>query len=278
MLAYVDSTGDLAVYDRATRGSISGLFPVGAGTIESIAVGGERSLFVSSYGAGLLHMDLYTGEVTTLVSILPELSGAIAKSAPLYISCPLYCYGPIEPVYMVSPGARLPVGTGSGLYLDDWTWSIGGSSSSHELHQVPSGISGRHTGTVTRPDLPWFALKFMVWVQPREVACFGSYHLDDFHGVATENPAKVGETIRVYMTGLSGVTAVPFQQPNPEGIAVANPPALADSGAPEILAFVLTPGDIGVQHVDLRVLRPSTQDRLFDPMVSQYGCAPPPVR
>jgi len=74
-LAYLNDGLELEVYDRAQRKSISGLLE---GKIESFAIGGG-SLFASTSVAGLVEMNLETGEVSDLVPILPE----IASTNPL---------------------------------------------------------------------------------------------------------------------------------------------------------------------------------------------------
>ena len=109
-----------------------------------------------------------------------------------------------------------------------------------------------------------------------KVTCFSTVHEDLSRLVTVEDPARVGEHIRIYMTGLEGAQPVDYGAPNPDAlIGLANPPALADPGAAVVLAFRLSPGLVGIQQLDLRVVRPfANPDKLFE----NGRCAAPPVR
>jgi hypothetical protein len=62
---------------------------------------------------------------------------------------------------------------------------------------------------------------------------------------------------------------------------VANPPALYDPGSMQVLFFGLAPGLIGLQQLDARVVRGSSEDlfgpsnRGSTPVIPEFGCYVP---
>lgn len=109
------------------------------------------------------------------------------------------------------------------------------------------------------------------------VSCIQTLH-EDFSGpVSASSPARIGETIHTFLTGLRGVEPIQDGAPNPSdySIAVANPPAMADPQAFNPVFFNLLPGFVGLQQVDLQVKTPSTM-QLFTGVWS-FGCGAPPV-
>lgn len=124
---------------------------------------------------------------------------------------------------------------------------------------------------------PPIATPVRIFVRQTVVSCIQTVH-EDFGGlVSASSPARSGETVHVFLTGLRGVETVPDGVPNPSDrvIEVANPPALYDPEAFQPVSFNLLPGFVGLQQVDLQVRAPSTHPFLFN--VHSFGCAPPPV-
>ena len=270
-IAYSNTDGALAVYDRVSRASVTGLI---RGDLQSFTVGGNRFLFASSSAIGLLRMDLWSGEVAELLPLLPSIETVSAAEAGLEISCAFICYGQIEPVWYASPGMVMQL-TSSVKDLAGWRMTMAGQTS--EAMQIPYSIAARQRAILTHPDYVGLKLMLDFWIQPA-FACLATVRDDLQRPVTASDPAFAGESIRIYMTGLSGTQQPTFGQPNPDGvIGIVNPPALADPGASETLFFGLTPGLIGIQQLDLRIARPFTSPTLFASNPTAFGCLSPAV-
>ncbi len=136
----------------------------------------------------------------------------------------------------------------------------------------------RIDAAVDHPDHPLrFRWKFRI--QPRVITCFGSLHEGFDRLVTPEDPARVGEIIHLFLTGLQGVEPVPYGEPNPLDrlIPVVAPPSLGGEGAFAPLFFGLAPGLVALQQLDLRVTRAGEfpDQRLFLDVTSD--CRLPPV-
>ena len=270
-IAYKNAVGSLAVYDHVSRASVTDLIN---GDVQAFTIGGNRFLFASSSAVGLLRMDLWSGEVAELMPLLPSIEMVSATQAGLSISCAFICYGPIEPVWYASPGMLVQIKSRV-KDLAAWRMTMAGQTS--EAMQIPYSIAARQRASLTHPDYAGLKLTLDFWIQPA-FACLATLHDDLQRPVMASDPAFAGESIRIYMTGLSGTQQPAFGQPNPDsGIGIVNPPALADPGASETLFFGLSPGLIGIQQLDLRVTRPFTTPTLFVSNPAAFGCSSPAV-
>jgi hypothetical protein len=155
-------------------------------------------------------------------------------------------------------------------------------NSDHAWFQVPE-IATASTGTealLVHPDLPGIQAATLKLVSTGPYAvCLNILHDDLARPVTGQDPALVGETIRLMLTGLPGLEPVPVGEPNPTGrsIAVHQPPTLADPGAADILRFELAPGLVGIQQADLLIRPAFTGPRLFSDLYPSFGCDVPPV-
>ena len=119
----------------------------------------------------------------------------------------------------------------------------------------------------------------MALARDRFPSCFGALHQGFDRIVSAEDPAVAGEIVHIFLTGLPGVEPVAEGVPNPIDrlIPVAAPPALGGDGALEPLFFGLAPGLIGLQQLDVRILRPTPPGQpLFRDAPAAPNCQIPP--
>jgi uncharacterized protein (TIGR03437 family) len=104
--------------------------------------------------------------------------------------------------------------------------------------------------------------------------CFGSLHQNFDRLVSREDPAIPGEIIHVFLTGLAGDPDPPYGIPNPIDrlVPATGAPPLGDPGAANVIFFGLAPGLIGIQQLDLQIIRPFKDGYLFN-----YSCAAPAI-
>src|SRR5262249_30696086 len=231
--------------------------------------------------------------VSELLSAFPEIQSADAPTAGIFLVCPLVCYGTPDPGLLLGRGMIVVL---RGRNLDQAAWrarfkrsSISGTndagvpvralSEKAAWFQVPSdpGPSGLEVLEIYNTERP-FSFGARVIVQERVIACVGTLHEDFSRSVSSDDPAAPGEIVHVFMTGLRGIEPVPDGLPNPVDrlIAVANPPALAAPDAMESLFFGLAPGLVGIQQLDLRIVRAPSDPSLFSNN-NGFRCASPPV-
>src|SRR5436190_4358095 len=100
---------------------------------------------------------------------------------------------------------------------------------------------------VHRSDAP-FRFRAAALITDRVIACFGSLH-EDFSLVSAENPARIGEIVHLFLTGLRGAETIPNETPNPTDhiVPVVNAPQLSNPNAFEVLFFGLAPGLVALQ-------------------------------
>ena len=90
--------------------------------------------------------------------------------------------------------------------------------------------------------------------------------------VTVENPARIGEIVHLFLTGLRGAETIPDETPNPTDhiVPVVNAPQLSNPNAFEVLFFGLAPGLVALQQLDMRIRAPTPE--VFP------GCAAPAIR
>jgi len=195
-----------------------------------------------------------------------------------------FCYGPIEPTQLAAPGTRLQITSRTTplTATAGWRMKVNDRESPSLEDWAPFQVpyeTGFATAIFTHPSLPGFELRLKLDIKDRAyLRCFSTVHGDLLREVSGADPALVGERIRVFMSGIEGEQPVAYGQPNPEAlIRVVNGPTLSDPGAATVLDFRLTPGLVGVQQMDLRILRPFVDDA-YDLFEFGLGCPVPPIR
>jgi uncharacterized protein (TIGR03437 family) len=279
ILAFLGEDESLQIYDRGTRTARR----LGPDTYSSFTLGGGQTVFATTAGNKLVRVDIASGAQSVLLEPFPEIQSTDTPQVASVIACPLVCY---------APESWLGVGRGMvvvlrGRFLDQrelrvrsggWDTPLNALSATAAWFQVPSDsalTSDRSTLEIYNLDHPVKA-RARLYVQERVVTCFGTLHQDYRRFVASDNRATSGEIVHVFMTGLRGIEPVPDGAPNPFDhlVLIADPPAFADPGASERLFFGLAPGLIGIQQLDLRVVRPSQDPSLFKDVTS-FNCTSP---
>jgi hypothetical protein len=282
-LAYRNKDGNLAVYDRAVRTSVTGLLE---GKIGEFSIGGQ-SLFATIGDGSLVRMGLEDGVVWTILDPVPELARVSSDSGPV---CLLVCYGPQEANWFVSSGMVMWVG-GSNLQHSGWVVQLFGEST--ELHpvderrawfQIPAAASSAANKPVPPAEIFWperpdLRLSIQLEVNPRYARCLDTLHEDHARPVTKEDPALPGETIRLIVTGLEGTEPVAIGEPNPADrvIPIAMPPQIQQPDAAEIKSAILSPGQIGLQQIDLTIKGPFKIGSLFAFAPGYVSCDIPAV-
>ncbi len=280
-LAFLSADGALTVYDRPSRS----LHRLGDATAFAIS---EAALFVGTSDNRVDRIDLQTGARTTLAEHIPEITRVVAPATSGYFICPLPCYGS-DSGYMLSPGMLLQV---EGVHLDapGWKLSVAGRtpveplsvSPTRLMFQIPSDAPTAiaETASIYSPDAP-SNLAIKVAVTASALVCLGTLH-EDFSGpVNTDSPARPGEVIHTFVTGLRPAEPIPARQPNPSDrlISVTNPPSLdAALSGWEIIFSGLAPGLIGTQQLEIRTGQPSAPDAPLFENSTDSRCLAPPVK
>jgi uncharacterized protein (TIGR03437 family) len=177
-----------------------------------------------------------------------------------------------------------------GRFLDQagWRARIGGADFPlHSLSdqaawvQIPSALaesSGIDAIEVYRPDHP-LEFREAARVQDQVVTCFGALREDFGSIVSVDNPARIGEIVHLFLTGLRGAEQIPDETPNPVDhlVPVVNPPAFANPEALQVFFFGLAPGLVAMQQLDARILAPLDGPLFSDS--NSFGCeAIPTIR
>jgi hypothetical protein len=273
-LVYLAADGSLQVYDRATQV----VQQLGADTYVSFMLSSD-AIFAVTSDDRLVRIEVASGAASDLLQPFPEIATVAAPSGgPI---CPLVCYGTPKPSFAVDPGMIVAL---RGRNMDQPGWSARFKTSGADVvadiainvrsekaawFQVPSDLdvsnsSGVQNLEIYNPNLP-FNFGAQVSVADTAIACFATFHEDFSRRVLTDDPASLGEIVHLFLTGLHGDGAV-------------NVPALADPGAVEVVSSGLVPRLIGIQRLDLRILRAQSDQQfsLFN-NVPAFGCAPPAV-
>jgi hypothetical protein len=276
-LVYINEDGQLAVYDRAVRRSVTNLLE---GRIESFCIGGH-AVFATIGDGSLVRMALDDGAVRTLVPPLPRIESVNTGEA-LYYRCSFPCYGPVEPLFVASPG-MVVVLKGSGLRAAkrfrlrfdavDANVRLHAKSSQTAWFQFP-GAEPFAQGQVvlSHPGFPSLSLQLNVLTTADYAVCLKTTHQERGRRVTKRDPAVAGETIYILLTGLMS-----------EEVA-GSMLALADPGAADIVRIEPFAGMVGIQRVELLIRRPFSSDELFIRQINDgtgavnfHGCTVPPV-
>jgi hypothetical protein len=273
-LAGIETAGSrLIVYDHVRRSWSNALI---AEPVSRIVIGGRALFAVTSQNNSLVRMDLDTGVTSEMLPPLPEITDARTDKM-FSLACPLVCYGPVDSAILASPGMAIFV-TGRNLHHPGWlvdqrgviqtlNSSTADGTSAWFLYQPIDNQSGSsNTIRIFHPALPNFAIQLPLTTSSETFACLGATHESQpDRWITNEDPANVGEIIKVWITGLG---------------EYATPPPLADPDAAAVVSFDPTPNQPGVQLLSLRVQRPfmaAIGDFLFADYRG-YQCTPPPVR
>jgi hypothetical protein len=281
LLAFLSPEGSLLLYRRQTRQ----LARAGDNVLEFALAGDGRYLFAVTGENRLLRIEVATVKAETWLEPFPEIRDTSSGFENDPAACPMICYPAPEPL--------VPLGRGSLVVLGGRHWPAGWRvrvadierplqllSSEAAWFQAPIlAPEGRQRLEVFHPDHP---LRFssMALARDRFPSCFGALHQEFDRVVSAEDPARAGEIVHVFLTGLPGVEPVAEGVPNPIDrlIRVIAPPALGGDGALEPLFFGLAPGLIGLQQLDLRILRPTPPgQRLFRDAPAAPNCEIPPT-
>ncbi len=265
-LAFQDerTAGNLAVYDRLQRRIFRDLLP---SPIQTMAVGGNV-LFAVTDRDELLRLDLDSGEVRSILPPVPQIDRAAAQQV-FSIACPLVCYGPVEPRPLISPGMVLFV-EGRNLNQPGWMVRIGtresplsSASETAAWFEFAKDTPTETAAAIFNPSFPGLELKLLLTPNANAFACLGTTHQGQSNAsVTSTDPARIGEVIRVWMTGFSDRI----------------PPPLNDPGAADVLTFQPATGVTGVQYLDLRINRPFAPDGGLFEGNAGYQCLVPAVQ
>jgi hypothetical protein len=239
----------------------------------------------------LVRLDLVTGSSMTLMEPYPEIQSMDAPQSSFFNSCPVYCYYEARPNFWA--WGRGMVVILRGRHLDQPGWRAKGATFDVPLNpiwdgaawlQAPSDlpvVSAARDVEIYHLDHP-VRTKLGIATVDTAVVCLDTVHEDYTRSVSAEDPAVLGETVHITLTGLRGVEPVSDGQANPmdRPIDVVNPPSLYEGGFAEVIAFRLMPGAVGLQQLDLRIVRPprSSTTTLFNiAAANTAGCTPPAV-
>lgn len=281
ILAFLSPEGSLFVYRRESRQ----LAQVGGEVLEFALTGNGRFVFSVTGENRLVRIELETGNSEEWLEPFPEIRDLSTSLDRDPSACPLVCYSAPEPMAQLGRGSLLvfagrhwPAGWRVQLAETDRPLQL--LSGEAAWFQVPSqATTGRQSLVLHHPE---HALRFTATAQVNErfVSCFGALHQEFDRTVSAEDPARAGEVVHLFLTGLTGIEPVADEVPNPIDrlIPIAAPPAVGGEGVVEPLFFGLAPGLIGLQQLDLRILGPAAGERrLFRDVPSAPACEIPPV-
>ncbi len=286
VLAFLSPDGRLTTYRRIGR-SLETVPVDDEPLVEFVLAGDGRSAFATTNTGRLVRVDLVRRQVQTWLEPFPEIQ---ATSAPLTTPglCPLPCYGTPPGQYYLPPGARVVFG-GRFPNLENWGVRVGrvtlplrADENGWAWFQFPDAPTNRMQ-TTAYIENPAHPLRFEWSVSIYSgVTCYGSLHQNFDRLVTSADPARVGEVVHVFMTGFEGEETIPYGEPNPLDrlIRVPFPPELGGEGALEQWFFGLAPGLIGVQQLDIRVLRvipAESSQSLFGLAYPGGNCQVPPT-
>jgi uncharacterized protein (TIGR03437 family) len=279
LLAFLSAAGRLQIYRRRTRTIEQ---PLEGIVCEFVLSDDGRVIYAVLDDGRLTRLDVVSGASRTVLEPMPEIDSSSSPLGRDPSVCPLWCYGQPEPTLTAGAGSLIVL---YGRYLDRAGWRVRLAGMDLELHpldesaawfQVPTGVApaNRAEFTIFHPQHP-VAFSGRANPAPRVVSCLGALHQAFDAPVTEDNPARIGEVVHVFLTGLRGTEPVPYGEPNPlRLIPVESPPAVAPHL--ETLFFGLAPGLTGMQQLDVRVTGPPEYP--WTPAIgSGHGCAVPVV-
>jgi hypothetical protein len=259
-LVFLALDGSLQLYDRSTRATRR----LGSDTYSAFTLG-TRAAFAITAEDRLVRLDLATGASAILLEPIPTIRAVDTSEAPVSVVCPLICYGALESQWMASAGSLLIL-RGERLDLTGWRARTGdfdlplfSYSPGVAALQLPTRLMrppDAHQIELFRPDHPIHP-SFTLSLQDRMVICLATLHENYDRLVSSEDPAAVGETVHVYVTGIEEA------------------PVLADPAATELLAFGPAQGLMATQVLDLRILRPAGQQTQLFTGITSHACTVP---
>jgi uncharacterized protein (TIGR03437 family) len=176
---------------------------------------------------------------------------------------------------------KLVLLSSTNLRGNHWTAQLGSDqakvntiSDTSYWFQVPGKAApGRATVALKSPELP-IGYFFDVDVT-QTITCLGAFDLQ-FRVLDSKNPAKVGDTIEVFLTGRQTDPPIPDGVPNPSDRLVPLPPIpLAEPSAFSVSCVGLAPGLVGLQQMNLKVVGVPAGRELSREVYP--GCGVPPV-
>ena len=291
LLAFLSPERRVVVYRRATR-TLTRLEGNGEDVQEFVLSGDGQFVFAVTASNRLIRIDTAAGQTQTWLDSFPEIREITTVLEADPTACALVCYGTPEPLATLGRGALVVL---RGRYLDQPGWRVRVGDSEQPLQplsaeaawfQVSSSLfpSGIVSFTVSNPQHP-LTFEIKAQVLDRVVTCFGALHEDFSRIVSLDAPARLGEVLHIYLTGLRGVEPVPDGVPNPADnlVPVASPPDLIGPGVFERLFFGLAPGRLALQQLDVRTLRyvrpnPEQPAPVLFPGALSSGCGLPAVQ
>lgn len=222
--------------------------------------GNGRYVFLLTETNQLRRYDLDNGSQEEWIAALPEVMQSSVRFTHAY--CPLVCYSS-ERIWELAPSA-IVVLYGAGLdqpgltmVFDQTPVPLQQISNTQAWFQVPSQLRAPRPSKLriqTPHPSPVLAFENQFQTVPSSISCLGVLHQAFDRPVTAQDPAKPGNIIHVFLTGLPGVETFPDGQPNPVDrlIGIADPPELWSKDPYEVLFFGLAPGLIGMQQLDLR--------------------------
>ena len=278
-LYFLSQENRLQAYDRASRG----VRRIGDEAYMEFTTGGPYAFAVTT-GNKLVRVELSGGVSTTLAEPLPEITDAFAPRLTNSITCPLVCYG-TPPSWFIVSNSMLLIFEGRWLDTPAWRFRTGTTdlplqvvSSTEAFVQIPQALE--RTGNLQDAEIYKSGspakITFKLQVQDQVAACLGTLNQNFSQIVSSVTPARPGEVVHVFLTGLPARERIADGVPNPtDRLIPLAAPTLADPDALQLLFAGLAPGLIGIQQMDFRVVRASDRPLFSD--VNQYACGPIPV-
>jgi hypothetical protein len=272
-LAFLAADGGLHVYDRASRR----LRRMGSDVYSAFAVGGEAIFGVTTAGS-LVRADANTGSTVPMLNPIPEISSVWAPPTQL-TRCSGVCYEPDKYGSLLTGGMILLV-NGNHFTQPGWRFRINDVeitpvvlTDKTAYLQVPSGTpKSANTLEYYSTALPMRATLGIRMYDSILAVCFATVHQGFDRVVSSNDPARPGEVVHTFLTGLRGVQSVPDGVPNPLDplIPVADAPMI-DATAARVLFFGLAPGLVGIQQLDMQIIQPFNTGL----QVGGFGCQVP---
>ncbi|MBS1829949.1 MAG: hypothetical protein JST93_31915 [Acidobacteria bacterium] len=256
-LVYV-ADGELRVLER-NGGRVRTLLR----DVDTFALG-DGAGFAATRGNGVVRFTLGSGDTEVYYEPFPAVRGASVNTPVDYYGCPMICYGIQRLMLDLAPGGLVAL-DGDGFDGAEWsvryegkTLPLLGKTAQVAWFRVPEDAPA---GCCRKLTLVSAGREMAVETQvtPGSVTCFSTWHEGFTRLVTEQDPAFVGETVHVLLTGLSADSR------------------LTRLVGTEVLNLGPYPYGVGLQQLDLRVLAPMGPDqwRLFAP---SKGCELPWVR
>jgi uncharacterized protein (TIGR03437 family) len=243
---------------QPTDGSaVLGLTNEPEGIVRQTISGSGNVVFAATASGRILRIDLPGGTVSQLSAAVPHLEvagGAVAPGSRLDISVSNAPAGSV-PVLNVPGGAPAPVIAQSGaLTTFQVPWEAAAGST------LKLSVPGNPSVFEEAQDLYVYPSQPAFYSAPTPQNVYPPYVLaahEDFRALVTEaSPAREGEIVHLYATGLGAVSPpVATGAVTPNGIYTAQAPLNCTFGfqAATVLFAGLAPGTVGVNQIDVRV-------------------------